>query len=200
MDMHTFKIASPPRGDIVIGELITIGIMAFALSMDAFSLSIGMGLVGLRYKHIAKIGVTVGGFHVLMPLVGIFLGKLLSQYIGVFAFVLGGIVLIFIGLQMIISTFQDDERGPVLSPAGWGLFLFSLSVSLDSFTAGLSLGMLGAKTWATLVSFGIISAVFTWGGLILGRKMGNWIGSYSEWLGGTILIAFGVKIIMSMTT
>ncbi|MCD8509789.1 MAG: manganese efflux pump MntP family protein [Bacillus sp. (in: Bacteria)] len=173
--------------------------MAFALSMDAFSLSIGMGLVGLRYKHIVKIGATVGGFHVLMPLIGIFLGKLLSQYIGVFAFVLGGLVLIFIGLQMIVSTFQNDERAPMLSPAGWGLLLFSISVSLDSFTAGLSLGMLGAKTWVTLVSFGWMSAMFTWAGLILGRKMGNWIGGYSEWLGGTILIGFGLKIILSMT-
>ncbi|WP_049786720.1 manganese efflux pump MntP family protein [Evansella cellulosilytica] len=170
--------------------------MAFALSMDAFSLSIGMGLAKLRYRHIATIGMTVGGLHVLMPLIGIFLGKLLSQYIGLFAFVIGGGVLVFIGLQMIVSTFQDNS-GPVLSPTGWGLLLFSISVSLDSFSAGLSLGMLGAKTWVTIVSFGWMSAVLTWLGLIIGRKMGNFIGGYSEWLGGAILIAFGVKIIIA---
>ncbi|WP_307330669.1 manganese efflux pump MntP [Evansella vedderi] len=173
--------------------------MAFALSMDAFSLSIGMGLVGLRYKHIAKIGMTVGGFHVLMPLIGILLGRLLSQYIGFLAFILGGVVLIFIGVQMILSTFNyNEERSAVLSPTGWGLFLFSLSVSIDSFSAGLSLGMLGAKTWITLVSFGWMSALLTIVGLILGRKMGNWIGGYSEWLGGAILVAFGVKIIFAV--
>ncbi|MFA9560617.1 manganese efflux pump MntP family protein [Evansella sp. AB-rgal1] len=181
----------------MIGELVTIGFMAFALGMDAFSLSIGMGLLGLRYKHIAKIGITVGAFHVIMPLIGIILGRLLSQYIGMFAFVIGGGVLVFIGIQMIVSTFQH-EREPVLKPTGFGLFLFSLSVSIDSFSAGLSLGMLGAKTWVTLVSFGMASALLTWIGLILGRKMGNWMGGYSEWLGGTILIAFGMKILLSV--
>ncbi|MDG5787325.1 manganese efflux pump MntP family protein [Evansella sp. AB-P1] len=175
-----------------------IGVMAFALSMDAFSLAIGMGVVGLRYKHIATIGMTVGAFHVCMPLIGILLGKLLSQYIGIFAFVLGGAVLIFIGAQMIISTFKS-ERESVFSPVGLlGLIVFSLSVSIDSFSAGLSLGMLGAKTWVTLVAFGWMSALLTCFGLVLGRKMGNWFGGYSEWLGGTILIAFGLKIIFAV--
>ena len=181
----------------LIGELITIGFMAFALSMDAFSLSIGIGMARLRYKQIAVIGISVGFFHLLMPLIGLLLGKILSQYIGMFAFVIGGSVLILIGLQMLFATLQE-ERSPVLSPTGFGLILFSISVSIDSFSAGLSLGMLGAKTWVTLVSFGVVSAVLTWVGLILGRKMGNWLGGYSEWFGGTILIAFGVKIIMGM--
>ncbi|MBU9724365.1 MULTISPECIES: manganese efflux pump MntP family protein [Bacillaceae] len=170
--------------------------MAFALSMDAFSISIGMGLIGLRYKHIAKIGLTVGWFHVMMPLIGLVLGKLLSQYIGLFAFVLGGGMLIFIGLQMIASTFQE-ERASILSTSGLGLILFAVSVSLDSFSAGLSLGMLGAKTWVTLVSFGVMSTIFTWMGLILGRKMGHYFHGYSEWLGGAILIAFGIKIMLA---
>ncbi|MBU9710355.1 manganese efflux pump MntP family protein [Bacillus tamaricis] len=170
--------------------------MAFALSMDAFSISIGMGLMGLRYKHIAKIGLMVGWFHVMMPLIGLVLGKLLSQHIGFLAFILGGGMLIIIGIQMIAATFQH-ERDTILSPTGWGLVLFAVSVSIDSFSAGLSLGMLGAKTWVTLVSFGIMSTVLTWIGLIVGRKMGNFFYGYSEWLGGAILIAFGVKIILS---
>lgn len=170
--------------------------MAFALGMDAFSLSIGMGLMGLRYKHIAKIGMVVGVFHVIMPLIGIVLGRILSQHIGVYAFLLGGGVLVFIGVQMIVSTFRSDEQ-VLFRPTGLGLFIFSLSVSIDSFSAGLSLGMLGAKAWLTLVSFGWMSAVLTWIGLILGKRMGYILGNYSEWLGGIILIAFGLKIIFA---
>jgi putative Mn2+ efflux pump MntP len=178
----------------LVGELMTIGFMAFALSMDAFSLSVGMGMAGLRYKHIAIIGVLVGLFHVLMPLTGIVLGKLLSQYIGMFAFIIGGTVLVLIGLQMLVASFQES-RSTVLAPTGLGVLLFSVSVSIDSFTAGLSLGMLGAKTWVTIVSFGLMSALMTWVGLTLGRSMGNWLGGYSEWFGGMILIAFGLKIL-----
>lgn len=191
--MHTLNIASP-RGDLVLGEIMTIGFMAFALGMDAFSLSIGMGLVGLRYKHIAKIGITVGGFHVFMPLLGIMLGRILSQHIGIYTFILGGTVLVFIGMQMIISTFRNDDES-IFRPKGLGLLIFSLSVSLDSFSAGLSLGMLGARTWLTLVSFGWMSMILTWTGLILGRRIGHFLGHYSEWIGGLILIVFGLKII-----
>ncbi|UCZ55412.1 manganese efflux pump MntP family protein [Bacillus shivajii] len=171
--------------------------MAFALSMDAFSLSIGMGLLGLRYRHILMIGSVVGLFHVWMPLIGLVLGKLLSQHIGIFAFILGGSLLILLGAQMILSTFQE-EQGSMLRITSFGILLFAVSVSLDSFSAGLSLGMLGAKTFVTLVSFGVMSGLLTCIGLLIGKKAGGWLGGYSEWLGGCILISFGIKIILSI--
>ncbi|KHF28283.1 manganese efflux pump MntP [Anoxybacillus sp. BCO1] len=46
----------------MIGEMITLAMMAFALGMDAFSVSLGMGLLRLRLKQIAYIGLTVGFF------------------------------------------------------------------------------------------------------------------------------------------
>ncbi len=171
--------------------------MAFALSMDAFSLSIGMGLLGLRYRNIVIIGSVVGIFHVWMPLIGLVLGKILSQYIGIFAFVVGGSLLVILGAQMIFSTFQH-EKNTVLTPNGWGVLLFAISVSLDSFSAGLSLGMIGAKTLVTLISFGIMSGILTCFGLLIGKKASHWMGGYSEWLGGCILISFGIKIILSI--
>ncbi|TMW72525.1 manganese efflux pump [Alteribacter natronophilus] len=168
--------------------------MAFALSMDAFSISIGLGMIGLRMRRIALIGTTVGLFHVLMPLLGIILGKLVSQYIGVFAYIIGAGLLLYIGLQMVRSSFSA-ETGPAFTPVGWGLILFAVTVSIDSFSAGLGLGMLGAKTLVTLVSFGLFSAVLTWAGLVLGKKAEGVLGSYSEMLGGCILIGFGIKIL-----
>lgn len=176
------------------GELVTVAVMAVALSMDAFSIAVGLGLFGMRYRRIAAVGTSVGFFHIVMPLCGLVIGKMLSQYLGVIAIFTGGSGLIIIGLQMIVSSFSKDES-PIFSPRGIGLFIFSLSVSMDSFAAGLSLGMLGAQTWLTVGSFGIVSAVFTWAGLILGKKAGHLVGSSGEWIGGLVLIAFGVKMI-----
>ncbi|MBM7095576.1 MULTISPECIES: manganese efflux pump MntP family protein [Alteribacter] len=168
--------------------------MAFALSMDAFSISVGMGMIGLRLRQIGMIGTTVGLFHVAMPLLGMILGKIVSQYVGVFAYLLGAIVLIILGLQMIFSSFSKDTKS-FLQPVGLGLILFAVGVSIDSFSVGLSLGMLGAKTLLTLVSFGIMSAFLTCAGLLLGRKVEGLLGGYSEMLGGLILVGFGVKIL-----
>ena len=52
----------------MIGEIVTLLLMAFALGMDAFSVGLGMGMFKLRLRQIFKIGITIGLFHVWMPL------------------------------------------------------------------------------------------------------------------------------------
>jgi putative Mn2+ efflux pump MntP len=178
----------------MISELVTLMIMAFALGMDAFSVGLGMGMYKLRLKKIFNIGVTIGLFHVWMPLLGLIAGKFLSEKFGTLATFIGGFLLIMLGVQMVWSTLKKGEE-KVISPAGFGLLIFALSVSLDSFSVGLSLGIYGAKTFLVILCFGIMATVLTWVGLLLGRKMQGWVGAYSEALGGAILLAFGIKLL-----
>lgn len=180
---------------VVIGEIVTLFIMAFALGMDAFSVGLGMGLIKLRLRQILKIGVIIGIFHVLMPLAGMLIGKLLSDKFGVFASYIGGILLLLLGIQMIISSIKNENK-PLITPIGSGLFIFALSVSLDSFSVGLSLGIYGVRTLAAIIIFGIVSMVLTWAGLLLGRKVKDWLGTYSEVFGGSILFIFGLKLLL----
>ncbi|WP_234396963.1 manganese efflux pump MntP [Bacillus massiliglaciei] len=180
----------------VIGALITLILMAFALGMDAFSIGLGMGMFKLRIKQIFIIGLTVGAFHMFMPLLGMATGRFLSDQFGTVAGYAGGILLIILGVQMFISGLKGSEEA-ILAPIGKGLVIFALSVSLDSFSVGLTLGIFGAKTVMTIVCFGVTAAVLTWGGLVLGRKMQGVLGIYSEMLGGGILLAFGLKLLLS---
>ncbi|PFO07949.1 hypothetical protein COJ85_04560 [Bacillus sp. AFS076308] len=178
----------------MVGELLTLMIMAFALGMDAFSVGLGMGMYKLRLRKIFNIGLTIGLFHVWMPLLGLIAGKFLSEKFGVFATIIGGLLLIVLGVQMIWSTMKKEES-KVITPVGFGLLLFALSVSLDSFSVGLTLGIYGAKTIMVLLCFGIAATVQTWAGLLLGKKVQGWLGTYSEALGGTILLGFGLKLL-----
>ncbi|MCK0470035.1 manganese efflux pump MntP family protein [Halalkalibacter sp. APA_J-10(15)] len=175
-------------------EWVTLMIMACALGMDAFSVSLGMGMAGLRIMQIFRIGLVIGAFHIVMPLLGMVTGKWLSQYVGMIAHYVGGGLLLFIGVQMVISAWRQEEES-LLQPVGWGLLLFAISVSLDSFSAGLSLGILGAKTLMTVGMIGLMSMVLAWLGLIVGARFQHVIGSYSELLGGCILIGFGGKLL-----
>ncbi|WP_078556977.1 manganese efflux pump MntP family protein [Bacillus alkalicellulosilyticus] len=170
--------------------------MATALGMDAFSIALGMGMIGLRYKQIFQIGVTIGAFHVLMPLIGIMAGKLISQHFGMLATMIGGGLLVFLGLQMAYSSLKSEEESRMASPEGIGLLVFAITVSLDSFSAGLSLGVLGAKTVLTVLSFGVMSMLLAWAGLLTGSKFKGIIGSYGELLGGCILLGFGIKLLI----
>lgn len=176
------------------GELLTLFVMAAALGMDAFSVGLGMGMYELRLRKIFQIGITIGIFHVWMPLVGLLAGKFLSEKFGSFATLIGGFLLLLLGIQMIWSSFKNETE-KVITPVGWGMLVFALSVSLDSFSVGLSLGIFGAKTVMVLLCFGLAATVQTWAGLLLGRKVQGWIGSYSEALGGAILLGFGLKLL-----
>ncbi|GAA3318803.1 hypothetical protein GCM10020331_023080 [Ectobacillus funiculus] len=63
----------------VIGELMTLIIMAFALGLDAFSISLGMGMISMRLRQMFYIGIVIGIFHVIMPLLGMAIGRFFYQ-------------------------------------------------------------------------------------------------------------------------
>jgi manganese efflux pump family protein len=151
----------------------------------------------LRMKQVFNIGVTVGIFHIIMPLFGIVAGRFLSQQFDQIAGYIGGGLLMVLGLQMIISSLRKESES-LLTPVGFGLILFALSVSLDSFSVGMSLGIYGAKTWLVLICFGAGAMLMSWIGLVIGRQVQGWIGKYGEIFGGTILVFFSIKLLFSI--
>lgn len=177
-----------------LGEFISISFMAVALGMDAFSVSLGLGMQQLRLKRIAIIGVIIGLAHMLMPFIGMLLGLFISTRIGHYTVLVGGLLLAGIGAHMIFNAFHKKQL-PLVQTTGIGLCIFALSVSMDSFSVGLSLGMSGAKAVIAIFMFGFISMVLTWTGLLLGRKVHGLLGVYSEILGGSILFAFGLRVL-----
>lgn len=179
----------------LIGEIITIGALAVALSLDGFSIGIGMGMYRIRVRRIAIIGGVIGLFHMVMPLIGMVIGQALSTKFGNAATIAGGILLLFVGVDMIRSSFKEQRVPSLLSPYGFGLLLFGLMVSLDSLSAGLTLGIFGARMIVTVLLFGIASMVLTWAGLLVGQRVQGWFGTYSEAIGGCILFAFGLKLL-----
>ncbi|WP_379970675.1 manganese efflux pump MntP family protein [Ectobacillus sp. sgz5001026] len=179
----------------IIGELVTLVIMAFALGLDAFSVSLGMGMTRLRWGQILYIGMIIGLFHVIMPLLGIVIGRLLSEKFGSLAMIVGGVLLLGLGFHILYSSFLRGNEERSIQATGLGLYVFAFGVSLDSFSVGLSLGIYGARTVATIVIFGLVSALLTWAGLILGRHAEKMLGTYGQVLGATILIGFGLKLL-----
>ena len=187
-----------PRGYFMVGhqftEIISLIFVAIALGMDAFSVSLGMGMQQLRLKKIMKIGLVFGLFHVILPFIGIVFGKILSAQIGYIATLISGLILVGIGVQMILTAFNHEDQSNVTTRK-FGLIFLGLSVSVDSFPVGLSIGMSGVQTMIALFLFGIVSTLMTWIGFLLGRKVHGLLGVYSEMLGGSILCTFGLIVI-----
>ncbi|MFD1064507.1 manganese efflux pump MntP [Oceanobacillus locisalsi] len=177
-------------------ELLSLALLAVGLSMDAFSISLGLGMNKIRLKRIAVIGLVIGSFHMLFPMAGMLLGHALSEQVGQWTAIASGILLFFIGAHMFFSAFRisDEYRW---QPAGIGLWILAGSVSLDSFTVGFSLGISGVTIVITLLIFGVVSCLLTWAGLLLGRHLQGFLGTYSEILGGLILSCFGIYMLFS---
>ncbi|HLR71846.1 MAG TPA: manganese efflux pump [Pseudogracilibacillus sp.] len=177
-----------------LGEFIPLIFMAFATSMDAFSVSLGIGMQKIRLKRIALIGMIFGVFHVIMPFSGILLGNIISNKVGHLTTLLGGSLLIAIGVHMLLSAFNDDSK-EAIKVSSIGMFALAFIVSVDSFSVGLGIGLSGTNILITLLLFGFISMLLTWIGLLFGRKVYGFLGAYSEILGGSILCGFGLHIL-----
>lgn len=179
---------------MTVEQLVPLIIMAFALGMDAFSVSLGMGMVALRMRQIIYIGVIIGAFHIFMPFLGMILGRFLSEKFGQVATIVGAILLVGLGFYIVYSSILESEDTRS-TPAGISLFVFAFSVSIDSFSVGLSLGIYGAQMIITILLFGFISMILAWIGLLIGRHAKRMLGTYGEILGGIILVGFGLILL-----
>lgn len=179
-----------------IGEWMTLGLMALALGLDAFSASVGLGMQRLGPRSIAALGLSIGLLHTLMPLAGILTGQLIGGILGHLAIFSGGLLLIIFGLNMIYSSFFGPKKG-ASRPKGYGLslLLFAVSVSIDSFSVGISLGFFNVNMMLAVILIGLAALLLTWTGLILGRFVGGWMGHYGEAVGGMILFIFGLQFL-----
>lgn len=181
-----------------LGEFFTLLLMAFALGMDAFSLGLGMGMLRLKKREILRISLTIGIFHVVMPLIGMVIGQYLAREVGDMTRWFGALLLIGLGIHMIWNSLKGDEAGGESRSSrtmGLGLVLFAMSVSVDSLSVGLSLGTFGASLGLAVALFGICGAMMAAFGLSIGSKVSHLFGEYGEAIGGAVLIGFGVKFL-----
>ncbi|MBO8165325.1 MAG: manganese efflux pump [Brevibacillus sp.] len=178
------------------GQFLTLLMIAVALGMDAFSLGIGVGMIGMRVREVFRVSATIGLFHVAMPLIGILIGISLSEVIGDVAVMLGGAVLTLLGLHMLWGGIFQSEQPSLLKTNGLGLLLFAFSVSLDALSVGFSFGLMNVNRLLAVSLFGLIGGMMAGCGLLLGRHVSGWMGGYSELMGGLILIVFGIKFML----
>lgn len=178
-----------------LGEWVTIILMALALGMDAFSLGIGLGMKGIRRRDILLIASMVAFFHVIMPLAGVAMGRYVGHLLGELSQYVAGSLLVLLGGHMIYNSIKGGEVEGISHQSFLGIVLFALSVSIDSFSIGITLGMFHANLWLIVLLFGICGGMLSVMGLTVGKKVGPTLGEYGEAAGGAILLAFGLLFI-----
>lgn len=165
-------------------------IVGVSLSMDAFSLALAYGTVGLSKKNKIILSIIVGCFHFFMPLIGLIFGNIITTHFIIHVNVMVAVIFGIIGAEMVISSVKDEEIRVLISIIGF--LLFGLSVSIDSFTTGIGLEVINNNYLQVSSIFAVISGLFTYLGLQLGIYFNkNW-GRYATFFGGVILIILGI--------
>jgi len=179
-------------------EIISTLLIAVALAMDAFSVSLTKGFTqNLKTNQILYYGLFFGFFQFMMPIIGYYIGGIISQFLASIASVIGFILLLAIGLNMIRESLEDeDESADSFSFSE--VTLLAIATSIDALAVGLTYALLNESIIIPSIIIGIVAFIFSIIGIFLGKKIGDYFGGRFQILGGVILILIGIKILLGL--
>lgn len=174
--------------------------VAFGLSMDAFAVAVAASVALRRVsgRQYFRLGFHFGLFQALMPIVGWLAGSTVSGYIEAWDHWVAFGLLSIIGAKMIGEAVAGRDPDAVGDPTR-GLLLVALSVatSVDALAVGISFAMLDVRVWLPSLVIGLVAAGMTLIGLRIGSRLGSRFGKRMEILGGLVLVAIGVRILVT---
>lgn len=167
--------------------------MALGLSMDAFSLSIAYGTNNINKIKVIILSTLVGIFHFFMPYIGSVIGGKIFFLIENTNYIISTV---FFLLSFEMYKSRNEEHNATLTNI-ISLIIFAFTVSIDSFSVGLVLGINKNKLITAFHIFSIVSAIFTYVGLTLGKYLSIKYGKKANYFGIVILLGIGIKYLVS---
>lgn len=171
-------------------DIITILVIAIALSMDTFSLSLGIGACNIQKRKMFLFSLIVGIMHFIMPLLGNFIGAKIISLFTINSNFLLGVILIYLAITMLIDLLKKESKQYNLKIIN--MILFSFGVSIDSFSTGLGLQAITNNMLMAVIIFSLTSFSFTYMGLLIGKYTNKLLGTYANILGAILLITMGI--------
>jgi putative Mn2+ efflux pump MntP len=176
--------------------MLEIIVLAIALSMDAFAVSIGLGAKKNIPGLAIKAGLYFGIFQALMPFIGYLGGKGVLGWVEAYAHWIAFGLLVLIGAKMIYEGFQEGIEEDISAVTHKMMLVLAIATSVDAMAAGFSLTLLDANPYIACLIIGITTFSFSWVGAFIGKNSGTWLESKAEIFGGTVLILMGFKILL----
>ena len=183
-----------------------IWMLAVALAMDCFTVSIVSGVIVRRWLlgMILRMALLFGLFQSVMPLIGWMATNHFSQQLEAIDHWIAFGLLAFIGGKMIKESFDTAEEEKHFNPRSLNTQLvLAIATSIDALAVGISFACTGYREVEQiaypLLVIGIVSFLFSLLGYLLGVRFGKSIAHKlkPELLGGIILIVIGVKILVT---
>lgn len=169
--------------------------------MDAFAVTISNTFVfkKLTRKRSVFMPLFFGAFQGLMPLIGYFVGSLVSSVISQYAGIITFVILGFLGGKMIWDTVHenDDENAQEQTFTVSIVFFQAIATSIDALAVGVSFAALSVNIVEASSIIALTTALCCVVALIIGRRFGTMLGDRASMVGGIVLILIGLKSLFS---
>ncbi|MEA9885428.1 manganese efflux pump MntP family protein [Xanthomonas campestris pv. raphani] len=182
---------------------LSIVLLGFAMSTDAFAAAIGKGAAMRRprWRDAVRAGLVFGCIEAITPVIGWMLGRAASDYLAAFDHWIAFGLLGALGAHMIVAGLRNEsEVDEALrdTPKCYGLLALAatgFATSIDAMAVGVSLAFLDVHIGVVAAVVGLCTLSMVTAGVMLGRALGALIGKRAEILGGVILILIGSTIL-----
>ena len=162
--------------------------VAFAVGLDVFAVSIGVGVAQLALDSSLRVGFAFAGSEIAMQAIGYELGTGAGHLLGEVAAYAGFTLLAVIGVVMIRASLRHPSEEKFDATRGAGLLITSLSISLDSLGVGIALPAVSIPLLPLLITVSITTTFFTLIGLAFGARLGERYERGAERTAGTMLV------------
>lgn len=177
--------------------MLSIFLIGVALSMDAFSIALSIGTTHLSKNRFILIPIVVSIMHFVMPLIGLFLGNQILSVININPKIIMTIILLYLAFLMYKD--RNNDKVPKINSL-LSIFLYAISVSLDSFSVGIGLKALTDKILIPPIIFSLCAGTITYMGLILGKYSQKVWKEKASLIGIILLISISIVNICKLFT
>ncbi|MEN6570051.1 MAG: manganese efflux pump [Rikenellaceae bacterium] len=176
--------------------------LAIGLCFDTFAISLSSGicLPQIKRGEFLKIVFTFALIQSLFMVAGWLLGLGLENLIKTYDHWIAFAVLLFIGGKMIWDAFFKKGEVECIDIRRFRIMVIAASAtSIDALAVGVTLAIIDiiiSEFLFAIAAIFITTALASNLGLKFGRRIGLFVGGKSEVIGGVIIIAIGIKILV----
>ena len=173
-------------------------VLAFALAMDAVAVSLAEGLRLRRpgWRDALLIAGMFGLFQGLMPVLGWLLAFWFADAVSSATPWIAFGMLALIGAHMIKESFDQDDHGVTAVVTLRTVTPLAIATSIDAAAVGVTFGVLDVQVAPAATVIGVITAALSLGAVFIGARVGERLGRWATLVGGIILVAIGLRILL----
>ena len=175
-------------------------LIAVSLCADCFAVSLCSSVTvrGIKPGRVLRIALAFAVIQTALLLAGWAFGYLFVGLVEKIAHIIGFLLLLYVGGSMLIEGIKGEEEVKDLNGVR-NVIIGGVATSIDALAVGIAQSMDGADAAGILplaVSVAVVTALSVAAGIFGGSAVGKKTGRWAEIVGGIVLIAIGIGVLV----